>query len=110
MTFLYGICYRIHNPIEQFLSSNLIYLYVCPGVGFTCADTMAEMNVPAEQAPPLATPTRTDDQILPLRKWVPIRKSKYVLDVQKTQRNPIFKIVVAILKNTNFSRPSLLLL
>ncbi|GJX54460.1 hypothetical protein Tco_0282829, partial [Tanacetum coccineum] len=35
--------------------------------------TMADMNiptndVPAEQAPALAPPTRTDDQILPLRK------------------------------------------
>ncbi|GJZ14494.1 hypothetical protein Tco_0550171 [Tanacetum coccineum] len=36
-------------------------------------NTMADMNipvndVPAEQAPAIAPPTRTDDQILPLRK------------------------------------------
>ncbi|GJZ23899.1 hypothetical protein Tco_0561358 [Tanacetum coccineum] len=84
-------------------------MYVCPAVGSTCADTMADMNmpandVPAEQAPAIAPPTRTDDQILPSSKWVPIGKSNCVLDVQKSQRNPIFPIAVAILKNTNFFR------
>ncbi|GJU23733.1 hypothetical protein Tco_1157075 [Tanacetum coccineum] len=59
---------------------------------------------PAEQAPVIAPPTRTDDQILPSSKWMPISKSNSVLDVQKSQRNPIFSIVVAILKNTNFFR------
>ncbi|GJX55113.1 hypothetical protein Tco_0285010 [Tanacetum coccineum] len=63
---------------------------------FLTTDTMADMNipandVPAEQAPAFAPPTRTDDQILPLRKWVPVGKSNYVLDVLKSQRNPIFK-------------------
>ncbi|GJX41374.1 copia protein [Tanacetum coccineum] len=72
-------------------------------------DTMADMNtpandVPAEQAPAIAPPTRTDDQILPSSKWVPIGKSNCILDVQKSHRNPIFLIVVAILKNTNFFR------
>ncbi|GJU19745.1 retrovirus-related pol polyprotein from transposon TNT 1-94, partial [Tanacetum coccineum] len=72
-------------------------------------NTMADMNipandVPAKQAPAIAPPTRTDDQILPIRIWVPISKSNYVLDVLKSQRNPIFKMVVAILKNTNFFR------
>ncbi|GJV97547.1 hypothetical protein Tco_1549124 [Tanacetum coccineum] len=76
------------------------------GKGF---DTMADMNIPAndapaEQAPAIAPPTRTDDQILPSSKWVPIGKSNCVLDVQKSQRNPIFPIAVAILKNTNFFR------
>ncbi|GKD69472.1 hypothetical protein Tco_1323562 [Tanacetum coccineum] len=47
-----------------------MYLYVCPAVGFTCADTMADMNVPAndaptEQAPTIVPPIRTNDQILP---------------------------------------------
>ncbi|GJW11845.1 retrovirus-related pol polyprotein from transposon TNT 1-94 [Tanacetum coccineum] len=73
------------------------------------ADSMADMNIPAdnvltEQAPAVAPPTRTDDQILPLSKWVPIGKSNSVLDVHKPQRNPIFPIVVALLKNTNFFR------
>nr|GEV70301.1 hypothetical protein [Tanacetum cinerariifolium] len=74
-----------------------IYLYVCPAVGFTYADTMAEMSnpasdVPAEQALAVAPSTRMDDQILPSSKSVPIGKSNYVLDVQKSQRNPIFLI------------------
>ncbi|GJW84605.1 monodehydroascorbate reductase [Tanacetum coccineum] len=91
----------------QLLPSNLIYLYVCPTVGFTYAYAMADMNipandVPAEEAPAIAPPTRMGDQILPIRRWVPIGKSNYVLDVLKSQRNPIFKMVVAILKNTNF--------
>nr|GFB07517.1 hypothetical protein [Tanacetum cinerariifolium] len=78
-------------------------------IGFTCIDTMADMNnpandAPAEQAPAVAPPTRTDDQIFPSSKWAPIGKSNCALDVQKSQRNPIFLIVVAILKNTNFFR------
>ncbi|GJW56591.1 hypothetical protein Tco_0103322, partial [Tanacetum coccineum] len=70
---------------------------------------MADLNIPGndapvEQAPAVAPPTRTDDQILPLSKWVPIGKSNSILDVHKPQRNPIFPIVVALLKNTNFFR------
>ncbi|GJU95315.1 hypothetical protein Tco_1320071 [Tanacetum coccineum] len=70
---------------------------------------MANLNIPAndahvEQAPAVAPPTRTDDQIFSLSKWVPIGKSNCVLDVHKPQRNPIFPIVVALLKNTNFFR------
>nr|GEV53235.1 retrovirus-related Pol polyprotein from transposon TNT 1-94 [Tanacetum cinerariifolium] len=61
-------------------------------------DTMADMNIlvndaPAKQAPAVAPPTRTDDQILPLSNCRPIDKSNCVLDVQKSQRNPIFPIV-----------------
>ncbi|GKE21412.1 retrovirus-related pol polyprotein from transposon TNT 1-94, partial [Tanacetum coccineum] len=66
--------------------------------------TMADMNIPANDAPVVAPPTRTDDQILPLSKWVPISKSNCVLDVHKPQRNPIFPIAIALLKNTNFFR------
>ncbi|GJW80499.1 retrovirus-related pol polyprotein from transposon TNT 1-94 [Tanacetum coccineum] len=61
-------------------------------------------DVPVEQASAVAPPIRTDDQILPVNKWVPIGKSNCVLDVLKSQRNPIFPIVVALLKNTNFFR------
>ncbi|GKD40500.1 hypothetical protein Tco_1260707, partial [Tanacetum coccineum] len=69
--------------------------------------TMADMNIPtndapAEQPPTVAPLTRMDDQILSLSMWVPIGKSNCVLDVHKPQRNPIFPIVVALLKNTNF--------
>ncbi|GKA55050.1 hypothetical protein Tco_0753999 [Tanacetum coccineum] len=86
-----------------------MYLYICPAIGFTCADTMDDMNIPADDVPPeqfpaIAPPIRTDDQILPLHNWVPVGKSNCVLDVLKPQKSPIFKIVVAILKNTNFFR------
>nr|GEW95446.1 hypothetical protein [Tanacetum cinerariifolium] len=72
-------------------------------------DTMADMNmpandVPAEQAPAIAPPTRTNAQILPSHKWVSVSKSNYVLDVLKSQRNLIYKVDVAILNNTNFFR------
>ncbi|GJX40461.1 retrovirus-related pol polyprotein from transposon TNT 1-94 [Tanacetum coccineum] len=71
-----------------------------------CLDVyiMADLNIPVGQAPAVAPPPRTDDQILSLIKWVPIGKSNNVLDVYKPQRNPIFPIAVALLKNTNFFR------
>ncbi|GJT50652.1 hypothetical protein Tco_0976809 [Tanacetum coccineum] len=70
------------------------------------ADTMADVNVnaPAEQAPAMAPPTRTDEQILPRSRWVPVGKSNCYLDVERSQSNPIYKISVDILKHTNFFR------
>ncbi|GKB61430.1 hypothetical protein Tco_0917616 [Tanacetum coccineum] len=59
-------------------------------------------NAPTEQAHAMAPPTRTDDQILPLSRWVPIGKSNCYLDVDRSQSNPIYKIAVDILKYTNF--------
>ncbi|GJZ23252.1 retrovirus-related pol polyprotein from transposon TNT 1-94, partial [Tanacetum coccineum] len=69
------------------------------------ADIMADLNFPAndapmEQAPTIASPTRTDDHILPLSKWVPIGKSNCVLDVHSLSRSYL-PIVVGLLKNTN---------
>ncbi|GKE41798.1 hypothetical protein Tco_1469082, partial [Tanacetum coccineum] len=52
----------------------------------------------------MAPPTRTDDQILPHIRWVPIGKSNCYLDVDRPQSNPIFKIAVDLLKHTNFFR------
>nr|GFA30719.1 monodehydroascorbate reductase [Tanacetum cinerariifolium] len=68
--------------------------------------TLADVNVnaPADQAPTMAPPTRTDDQILPHIRWVPIGKSNCYLDVEKSQSNQIYKIAVDILKHTNFCR------
>ncbi|GJX17507.1 retrovirus-related pol polyprotein from transposon TNT 1-94 [Tanacetum coccineum] len=68
--------------------------------------TMADVNVnaPAEQAPAMAPPTRTDDQILPRIRWVPIGKSNSYLDVERSQSNPIYKIAVDIMKHNNFFR------
>nr|GEV74824.1 putative reverse transcriptase domain-containing protein [Tanacetum cinerariifolium] len=73
-------------------------------------DTMADVNVNehVEQAPTMATPTCTNDQILPHIRWVPIGKSNCYLDVERLQSNPIFKIAVDILKNTTSSKLSLL--
>ncbi|GJV02454.1 hypothetical protein Tco_1336023, partial [Tanacetum coccineum] len=69
-------------------------------------NTMADVNVnaPAEQASAMAPPTRTDDQILPRIRWVHVGKSNCYLDVERSQINPIYKIMVDILKNTNFFR------
>ncbi|GJR67256.1 hypothetical protein Tco_0013321 [Tanacetum coccineum] len=83
---------------DQLLPSNIIYLYVCPAVGSTCAYIMANVNIPAnyapiEQAPAIATPTRTDYQILPLSKWVPIGKSNCVLDAPSTTSSTILGII-----------------
>ncbi|GJU88641.1 hypothetical protein Tco_1301064 [Tanacetum coccineum] len=52
--------------------------FLLPRLGMK--NTMSDMNmpandVPAEQAPAIVPPTRTDDQILPSSKWVPIGKS-----------------------------------
>ncbi|GKE68431.1 hypothetical protein Tco_1526503, partial [Tanacetum coccineum] len=68
--------------------------------------TMADVNVnvPAEQAPAMAPPTRTDEQILPRIRWVPIGKSNCYLDAERSQSNPIYKIAVDIPKQTNFFR------
>nr|GEX63239.1 hypothetical protein [Tanacetum cinerariifolium] len=70
------------------------------------ADTMADVNVNAlaDQAPTMTPPTRTDDQIMPHIRWVPIGKRNCYLDVEKSQSNPIYKIAVDILKDTNFFR------
>nr|GEX88982.1 hypothetical protein [Tanacetum cinerariifolium] len=67
---------------------------------------MADVNVnaPAEQPPAMSLPTRTDDQIMPRSRWVPVGKSNCYLDVKKSQSNPIYNIVVDILKHTNFFR------
>nr|GEY35526.1 integrase, catalytic region, zinc finger, CCHC-type, peptidase aspartic, catalytic [Tanacetum cinerariifolium] len=50
-------------------------------------DTMAEENVPA--------PIRSDDQLVPVKAHLPIGKSNLLM-------NPIFRISVDILQNTNF--------
>ncbi|GKD56668.1 hypothetical protein Tco_1290055, partial [Tanacetum coccineum] len=58
----------------------------------------------AEHAPAMALLVRTDEQIVPRNRWVPIGKSNCYLNEEKSQPNPIFKIAVDILKQTNFFR------
>nr|GEZ73828.1 histone deacetylase 14 [Tanacetum cinerariifolium] len=50
--------------------------------------TMADVNVnaPVDQAPTMAPPTRTDDQILPHIRWVPIGKRNCYLDVESKHK------------------------
>ncbi|GJZ80913.1 retrovirus-related pol polyprotein from transposon TNT 1-94, partial [Tanacetum coccineum] len=63
---------------------------------YTMADT--------EHAPAMTPPVRTDEQIMPRIRWVPIVKSNYYLNEEKSQPSPIYKIAVDILKQTNFFR------
>ncbi|GJS15271.1 hypothetical protein Tco_0409743 [Tanacetum coccineum] len=59
---------------------------------------MAEENIPA------FAPTRSDEQILPFNAWLLVGKGNLPLDLQKSQKNPIFHISVDILQNINFLR------
>ncbi|GJR41466.1 hypothetical protein Tco_1217150 [Tanacetum coccineum] len=52
----------------------------------------------------MAPPVRSDEHILPRIRWVPIGKSNYYLNEEKSQPSPIYKIAVDILKKTNFFR------
>nr|GFA53105.1 monodehydroascorbate reductase [Tanacetum cinerariifolium] len=65
---------------------------------------MADVNDPSNQTPIIAPPVHTDDQILPHIRWIPIGKSNCYMDLEKSQSNPIYKIAVDLLKNTNFFR------
>ncbi|GJR72047.1 hypothetical protein Tco_0084412 [Tanacetum coccineum] len=65
-----------------------------------CKKSMAD----AEHAPAMAPPVRTDEQIMPRIRWVPIGKSNCYLNEEKSQPSPIYKIAVDILKQTNFFR------
>nr|GEX20307.1 hypothetical protein [Tanacetum cinerariifolium] len=65
---------------------------------------MADVNAPSGQTPAMAPPVCADDQILPHIRWVPIGKRNCYLDLEKSQSNPIYKIAMDLLKNTNFFR------
>nr|GEU74030.1 retrotransposon protein, putative, unclassified [Tanacetum cinerariifolium] len=55
---------------------------------------MAEENVPS--------PTRTDEQLFPVKAHLPIGKSILLMDLEKMKKNLIFYISVDILQNTKF--------
>ncbi|GJX72906.1 retrovirus-related pol polyprotein from transposon TNT 1-94 [Tanacetum coccineum] len=61
---------------------------------FLTTDTTAKENVPA--------PTRSDDQLVHVKARLLIGKSNLLIDLQKMQKNPTFRISVDILQNTNF--------
>ncbi|GKF05165.1 hypothetical protein Tco_0035833 [Tanacetum coccineum] len=58
----------------------------------------------AEEYVPAPAPTRSDEQILPFNAWLPVGKGNLLLDLQRLQKNPIFRISVDILQITNFFR------
>nr|GFB92559.1 hypothetical protein [Tanacetum cinerariifolium] len=70
-------------PYPQFTSNNSgIQSYMtrkldATGVSWMNSDKMADVNAPSGQAHVMAPPVRTDDQILPRIRWVPIGKSNY---------------------------------
>ncbi|GJZ71076.1 retrovirus-related pol polyprotein from transposon TNT 1-94, partial [Tanacetum coccineum] len=70
----------------------------------TSISSMSDTMTDAEHAPAMAPPVRTDEQIVPRNRWVPIGKSNCYLNEEKSQPSPIFKIAVDILKQTNFFR------
>ncbi|GKA95494.1 hypothetical protein Tco_0817532 [Tanacetum coccineum] len=90
-----GLSEFSHGGLFKSLHSGFL---IPPRSGLMSIDNMDNGNVPAP------APTRSDDQILPFAAWVPIRKSNFVLDLQKKQKNPIFQISMDILQNTNFFR------
>nr|GEV25344.1 uncharacterized mitochondrial protein AtMg00810-like [Tanacetum cinerariifolium] len=65
---------------------------------------MADMTAPSSQAPAVAPPIRTDEEIVPHIRWVQIGKSNCYLDLDKKQNNPIYKMAVDLLMHTNFHR------
>nr|GEX20163.1 integrase, catalytic region, zinc finger, CCHC-type, peptidase aspartic, catalytic [Tanacetum cinerariifolium] len=98
---------RLMNFVKKFIEIVRFgndYFGAIMGYGDYMIDTMADINInaPAGQATAMVPPIRTDDQILPRIKWVPIGKSNCYLDLEKSQSNPIYKITVDLLKHTNF--------
>ncbi|GKD49650.1 hypothetical protein Tco_1278626 [Tanacetum coccineum] len=75
-----------------------------PDMGGGRERDLGESMADAEHAPAMAPPVRTDEQIMPRIRWVPIGKSNCYLNEEKSQPSPIYKIVVDILKQTNFFR------
>ncbi|GJR22930.1 hypothetical protein Tco_0971457 [Tanacetum coccineum] len=61
---------------------------------------MVDVNALVEQTPAVAPPTRTDEQILPHIRWVPIGNSNCYLDAEKSQSNLIYKIDLSIFSSS----------
>nr|GEU31978.1 copia protein [Tanacetum cinerariifolium] len=96
-----------YDNLSRFLLDNNFSKGVVDPTLFTQKiDTMVDVNInaPTGQAPAMAPPVRTDDQISPCIRWVPIGKSNCYLDLEKSQSNPIYKIAVDLLKHINFFR------
>nr|GEU54433.1 copia protein [Tanacetum cinerariifolium] len=63
---------------------------------FLTSDKMAEENVPAH------APTRSDEHILPFNAWLHVGKCNLLLDLQRLQKNPIFRILDVKTREYNF--------
>ncbi|GJX33148.1 hypothetical protein Tco_0243003 [Tanacetum coccineum] len=89
---------RHYFPITFVIRLFLPYLTYSVDSSFllSSGNKMAKENIPA--------PTRSDDQLVPIKALLPYGKSNLLLDLQKLQKNPIFRISVDILQNTNFFR------
>ncbi|GJZ94414.1 hypothetical protein Tco_0666617 [Tanacetum coccineum] len=73
--------------------------FVLPRLRMKCMmpETLKNTMTDAEHAPAMEPPVRTDEQIVPRNRWVPIGKSNCYLNEEKSQPNLIFKIAVDIL-------------
>nr|GEV91326.1 hypothetical protein [Tanacetum cinerariifolium] len=71
-------------------------------------DTMADVNInaPTDQAPTMAPPTRTDDQIPPHIRWVTIGKNEQWFDLTKDTLRDALQIT-PVNNNKAFSSPPL---
>nr|GEW81971.1 retrovirus-related Pol polyprotein from transposon TNT 1-94 [Tanacetum cinerariifolium] len=71
---------------------------------FLTTDKMTYMTAPSSQAPAVAPPVCTDEEIVLRIRWVQIGKSNCYLDLDKKQNNPIYKIAMDLLMHTNFHK------
>ncbi|GJR84073.1 hypothetical protein Tco_0154858 [Tanacetum coccineum] len=81
---------RLQDDKDEICAFEAFLVAFCLGVLVTMAD--ANNNAPEVPVAAASPPTRSDEQILPRNKWVPVGKSNCFLDVERTQANPIFKI------------------
>ncbi|GJR24300.1 retrovirus-related pol polyprotein from transposon TNT 1-94 [Tanacetum coccineum] len=102
-----GLNYQImalHTNRQPYVCDNNSAIALCSHKVQHSADSKESM-ANAEQVPAMASPVRyVIEKIVPRNRWVPIGKSNCYLDEEKSQRSPIFKIAVDILKQTNFFR------
>ncbi|GJT38940.1 hypothetical protein Tco_0938805 [Tanacetum coccineum] len=95
--------FRVHLA-EQGHQKRCVWLAETGNIFHAIVNQNSESMANAEHAPAMAPPVRTDEQIVPRNRWVPIGKSNCYLNEEKSQPSPIFKIAMDILKQTNFFR------
>ncbi|GJU20057.1 retrovirus-related pol polyprotein from transposon TNT 1-94 [Tanacetum coccineum] len=95
--------FQISTPLlgyEEYMDSkslNVFRMKKCVKDSHSCIIyKMSKENIPA--------PIISDDQLVPVKARLPYGKSNLLLDLYKLQKNPIFRISIDILQNTNFFR------